>query len=126
MQFRENMALYIGSVVINVFEFERAKEFWTAALGYVVRTSDFDFVVLADPNRPWVNISLQLWPEPKQGRNRLHLDLYSDNQQSEVQRLESLGAVRLDWDYPPDADYIVMADLDGNEFCVIASTYFQD
>lgn len=86
-------------------EFERSKEFWAAALGYVVRTSDFDFVVLADPNRRWANVSLQLWPEPKQSRNRLHLDLYSDNQEAEVQRLESLGAVRLDWDYPSDADY---------------------
>ncbi len=122
------MAIYIGSIVINVFEFERAKEFWSAALGYVVvlRTCDDDFVVLTDPNRPWANVSLQLWPEPKQDRNRLHLDLYSDNQGEEVERLELLGAVRLDWEYPPDADYIVMADPDGNEFCVIDSPFPQD
>lgn len=120
------MALYIGSVVINVAEFERAKKFWAAALGYVARTSDDDLVVLTDPNRRWANVSLQRWPKSKQGRNRLHLDLYSDNQEVEVQRLEALGAVRLDWNYPPDADYIVMADPDGNEFCVIASPYAQD
>lgn len=120
------MSLYIGSIVINVCDLERDKAFWSAALGYVVRTNDEDFVVLTDPNRRWSNVSLQEWPEPKTTRNRLHLDFYSDNQQAEVARLESLDAVRLDWNYSPDADYIVMADPDGNEFCVIQSTYTQD
>lgn len=121
------MALYIGSIVINVFEFECAKEFWMAALDYTVRYADKDFVVLTDPNRRWANISLQQWPEAKQGRNRLHLDLYSDTPQDEVARLESLGAARLDWEYPPDADfYVVMADPDGNEFCVVTTSAIQD
>jgi catechol 2,3-dioxygenase-like lactoylglutathione lyase family enzyme len=120
------MALYIGTIVINVLEIERAKAFWTAALGYVVRDTEDDFVILTDPKRRWANISLQLWPEPKQSRNRVHLDLYSNNQMAEVQRLESLGAVKLKWDYPPDADYVVMADPDGNEFCIIDSAYSQD
>lgn len=120
------MALYVGSVVINVTDIEKATEFWAAALNYVMRSGDATFVVLTDPKRRWANVSLQLWEEPKQGRNRLHLDLYSDNQQAEVERLEALGAVRLKWEYPPGADYIVMADPDGNEFCVIASSYSQD
>ena len=120
------MALYIGSIVINVLEIERAIAFWTEALGYVMRDSGDEFVVLTDPTRRWANISLQLWPELKQSRNRVHLDLYSDNQMAEVQRLESLGAVKLDWDYPPDADYVVMADPDGNEFCIIDSSFPKD
>lgn len=113
------MALYIGSTVVNVADMERAMAFWTAALGYVERHTDLDFAVLTDPNRRWSNLSLQLSIEPKRGRNRLHLDLYADDQQAEVERLESLGARRLPWDYSPDADYVVMADPDGNEFCVI-------
>lgn len=122
------MSLYIGSVVINVGDLARAQRFWTAALGYVARDAEPDegFVVLTDPHRRWANVSLQRWPEPKASRNRLHLDLYSDDQEGEVRRLEALGAVQLPWDYAPDADHVVMADPEGNEFCVIASTFTQD
>ena len=120
------MALYVGSVVMSVSDLERAKAFWMAALGYVVRESKKDFVVLIDPNRRWSNISLQSRPGLVHRGSRVHLDLYSDDQMAEVQRLESLGAVQLDWDYPPDADYVVMSDPEGNEFCIIDSRYSQD
>ena len=120
------MTLYIGSTVVNVAEIDRATAFWTAVLGYVVRYSCPTFAVLTDPRRRWSNLSLQLSDEPKRGRNRLHLDLYADDQQAEVARLESLGATRPPWEYAPDADYVVMADPDGNEFCVIASVLRQD
>jgi len=130
------MSLFIGSIVIQVADVQRATDFWKAALGYAVREEDeddefydedeLDFQVLTDPERRWANISLQLQAEPKEGRNRLHLDLYSDDQEAEVTRLEELGAVQLAWDYDPDDDFIVMADPDGNEFCVIASEYMQE
>ena len=84
------------------------------------------FVVLTDPRRRWSNVSLQQSDAPKSGRNRLHLDLYAQDQLAEVARLESLGATRLPWENPPDADYIVLADPDGNEFCVIDSPYSQE
>ena len=120
------MTLYVGSTVLNVTDLNRATAFWTAALGYVVRDGDSTFVVLTDPRRRWSNVSLQRTDAPKTGRNRLHLDLYADDQRAEVTRLESLGATRVPWEYPPDADFIVMADPDGNEFCVIASPYRQE
>jgi catechol 2,3-dioxygenase-like lactoylglutathione lyase family enzyme len=115
------MSLYVGSTVLNVSDIERAIAFWTAALGYVVRDPGHDpsFAVLTDPRRPWSNVSVQQSEQPKSGTNRVHLDLYADDQQAEVARLESLGAKRLPWDYGPGADYVVMADPDGNEFCVI-------
>nr|WP_246654634.1 VOC family protein [Rhizobium laguerreae] len=50
---------------------------------------------------------------------RHHLDLYASDQQAEVERLLSLGAQRVDWRYPEGADYIVLADPDGNRFCVV-------
>ena len=130
-KFKTKMALYIGSIVIPVSNIERAKNFWQAALGYAPREADLkddntDFVVLSNPNRRWANISLQLWPEPKISRNRLHLDLYSDNQAQEVEQLEVLGAVRLNWHYEPGDDFVVMADPDGNEFCVVNSPFTQD
>jgi catechol 2,3-dioxygenase-like lactoylglutathione lyase family enzyme len=115
------MSLYIGSTVVNVADLDRAIAFWTAALGYAVRDAAHapTFAVLSDPERAWSNLSVQLSDEPKAGRNRLHLDLYAGDQAGEVARLESLGARRIPWDYAADADYVVMADPDGNEFCVI-------
>jgi hypothetical protein len=57
---------------------------------------------------------------PKPHRNRLHLDLYADDQAAEVARLEALGARQPEsWPYPPDADFVVLLDPDDNEFCVI-------
>jgi hypothetical protein len=50
---------------------------------------------------------------------RHHLDLYASNQVAEVKRLIDLGAERVDWRYPDGADYIVLADHDGNRFCVV-------
>jgi catechol 2,3-dioxygenase-like lactoylglutathione lyase family enzyme len=101
-------------------------DFWTAALGYVVRDADETFAVLTDPHRRWSNVSLQLTDSPKAGINRLHLDLYTGDREGEVARLEILGAARIPWSYGPDDDYVVMADPDGNEFCVIQSPYTQD
>ena len=58
-------------------------------------------------------------PEPKTGKNRVHLDLLppGDDQQAEVARLTGLGA-RVAGGQPPDAGWIIMADPEGNEFCL--------
>ncbi|MBA2518816.1 MAG: VOC family protein [Chloroflexia bacterium] len=120
------MGLYVGSTVINTADLDRAITFWTAALGYVVRDGDPTFAVLTDPRRRWSNVSLQRSDEPKRGRNRLHLDLYTADQAGEVARLEGLGAGRLPWEYEAGHDHIVLADPDGNEFCVIQSPFTQE
>src|SRR5262245_40237454 len=95
------MSLYIGSIVVNVTDFPRAVAFWSAALGYVARgrddanvDPDSGWVVLTDPRRRWANLSLNLHPLPRPERNRLHLDLYTQDQAAEVARLEALGATR--------------------------------
>src|SRR5262249_45056638 len=119
------MTLYVGSTVLNVADLDRATAFWTAALGYVVRNASSTFVVLTDPRRRWSNVSLQRSEAPKVGRNRLHLALYADDKREAVALLDILGSARLPCQSAPHADYIVMADPDGNEFCVIASPYRQ-
>jgi catechol 2,3-dioxygenase-like lactoylglutathione lyase family enzyme len=127
------VSLYIGSIVVKVADFPRAAAFWAGALGYVVRgrsdaavDPESGWVVLTDPRRRWANLSLQLSPELKQGRNRLHLDLYTQDRETEVARLEALGATRLPWHYDPGDDFVVLADPDGNEFCVIQSSFTQE
>lgn len=119
------MGLYVGSTVINAADMERAIAFWAGALGYVVRNSDATFAVLTDPGRRWSNVSIQRSDEPKSGRNRVHLDLYTSDRSGEVARLERLGARQVPWEYEKGHDHIVMADPDGNEFCVIQSPFAQ-
>lgn len=117
------MSIRIGSTVLNVTDITRAVSFWTAAIGYVRRdpeSTDATFVVLCDPEQQRSNLSLQITETPKSGLNRVHLDLYADDREAEVARLEGLGATRVEpWSYEADDDHIVMADPDGNEFCVV-------
>ena len=61
---------------------------------------------------------LQRVPEPKQGKARIHFDLRVDDVEAEVQRLEGLGARRIDIGQSDDVAWVPMADPEGNEFCV--------
>lgn len=114
--------LHLATVVVNVQDMERAVRFWTAALGYRRREADWDaeFQMLVDPRGRHLPVSLQLAGAPPREPVRLHLDLYTDAQAAQVERLVALGATRVDeWPYPDDADFVVLRDPDGNEFCVI-------
>ena len=113
--------LRIGSIVLRVDDLERQAEFWEAALGYVRReeTSN-DFVLLRPGDGVGPNLSLDLAPSKAQVPPRIHLDLYAEDQAGEVERLKALGATEVHWDKrPPDADYVILADPEGNRFCVI-------
>jgi predicted enzyme related to lactoylglutathione lyase len=51
---------------------------------------------------------------------RIHLDLYAEDQAAEIERLKALGATEVHWGkLPPDADYVILADPEGNRFCVV-------
>ena len=58
-------------------------------------------------------------PEAKSLKNRLHIDLRPDDQQAEVSRLEALGAVRVSVGQTAEVTWVVLADPEGNEFCVL-------
>jgi catechol 2,3-dioxygenase-like lactoylglutathione lyase family enzyme len=115
------MGTKIGSIVIRCHEFEKMSAFWQAALGYVPREPASEgWVVLRDPQGNGPNLSLDRVPEKRTGkRSHLHLDLYTDDQPAEVERLVKAGARRYPWRYPPGADYVVLEDPDGNLFCVV-------
>ena len=101
----------IGSVVMNAGDVRRAGRFWAAALGYqAVDRGDCVAVRGGGPS---------LWFDRD---DRMHLDLRvasAAEQQAEVERLIGLGATRVDWDYPDQADFVVLADTEGNLFCVV-------
>ncbi len=118
--------LSIGTTVLGVADFARALEFWTKALDYVprdeVRPGD-DFAVLIPKSGEGARLAIDLSESPVQEHPRVHLDLYAGDavdQAAEVARLITLGASRVEWDlYPDECDFIVMADTEGNRFCVI-------
>lgn len=113
--------LRVGSIVIRVDDVDRQKRFWTAALNYVAREGDAeDFALLRPRDGQGPNVSLDRVRSTLQIPPRIHLDLYAEDQAAEVERLKSLGATEIHWDRrPADADYIIMADPEGNRFCVI-------
>lgn len=118
--------LRVGTVVVGVGDLQRAVTFWTRALGYVPEREidvDDDFAILVPAAGHGAHIALGVSETPVPLHPRIHLDLYAGDaadQASEVERLVALGAVRVDWDrYPDDPDFVVLADPDGNRFCVI-------
>ena len=113
--------LTIGSIVIRVDDLPRQLAFWTAALDCVPREGeDDDFALLRPRHGKGPNVSLDRVRSTLQIPPRIHLDLYADDQAAEVRRLVKLGASEVHWDKrPPDADYVILADPEGNRFCVI-------
>jgi len=113
------MAIRLGSIVINCSNMELMTSFWSEALGLIPSSSDpdDDFRVLRGQH---VNLSLQLANTPVSARDQMHLDLYTDDQAGEVERLVRIGAMVVRHNRDPEDDYVVMTDPEGNEFCVAA------
>ena len=113
--------LRVGSIVLRVDDLQRQTEFWAAALDYVPREDDSDdFVLLHPRDGVGPNLSLDQHHSAIQVPPRIHLDLYAQDQAGEVERLIALGATEVHWDKrPPDADYVILADPEGNRFCVV-------
>jgi predicted enzyme related to lactoylglutathione lyase len=113
--------LKVGSIVIRVDDLEAQKAFWSAALDYIPREGDDDtFALLRPRSGVGPNVSLDRVRAPLQVPPKIHLDLYAEDQKAEVERLKALGATEIHWDKrPADADYVILADPEGNRFCVI-------
>jgi predicted enzyme related to lactoylglutathione lyase len=113
------MAIRLGSTVINCADIETMTAFWSQALELRPSSTDpgDDFRVLRGDR---VNLSLQVAATPVTARDQMHLDLYTDDQTGELERLTALGASYIRPSQDPSDDYVVMADPEGNEFCVCA------
>jgi catechol 2,3-dioxygenase-like lactoylglutathione lyase family enzyme len=117
--------LNIGVVVVGVTDVPRAAEFWCRVLGYERREDGFGgwSMVLVPPDGAGTKIALQRSETTPQDHPRLHLDLHvadAAEQAAQVARLALLGAEQVEWDsYPDDPDFVVLADPDGNRFCIV-------
>jgi predicted enzyme related to lactoylglutathione lyase len=118
------MSLRWQCVCVDTTDPARLAPFWEAALGWR-RTHDTpDEVVLEPPEGSAADgVSPDLLflrvPEEKTTKNRLHIDLRPDDQAAEVARLEGLGARRVSVGQGTDVSWVVLADPDGNELCVL-------
>ncbi|MEV4002715.1 VOC family protein [Actinomadura sp. NPDC049753] len=117
--------LRLGFPVIGVTDIPRAVSFWTSALD-LVPVSEWEspgWRTLEHADGSGRALGLMCSSSPVEAHPRIHLDLLTDTadeQEAEVERLVELGATRVDWDlYPPDPDFVVLADPDGNIFCVV-------
>ena len=118
--FMHKVNVRIGSLVIDVKDFERMRVFWQNALGYNEgRPSEpgdpFPAAILNDPTGRGPNVTVDRM-EPYRGA--LHLDLYTDDYDGEVRRLVSLGAT-VYRAREPGEDFTVLADPEGNLFCLV-------
>jgi predicted enzyme related to lactoylglutathione lyase len=124
------MPVTVSNLCLDVVDAERLATFWSAALGWQ-RATDED-VDPDDDSEIWLEpgpdspdagrvtpLLLLKVPEPHATKNRLHLDLRPDDQAAEVARLEELGATKVDIGQGPDVTWVVLADPEGNEFCVL-------
>ena len=92
--------LRIGSTVLGVENLTRAIDFWTSAIGYVLREAPDDdtWATLISPHAAGSQLALMKSATAVQAHPRVHLDLYADNRESEIARLIELGASRVEWD----------------------------
>jgi catechol 2,3-dioxygenase-like lactoylglutathione lyase family enzyme len=112
--------LRIECITIDCHDLEGVAAFWQQALGYRrVYEDDAEVALGATDQSTTTDLLILRVPDRKQAKNRLHLDLRPDDQAAEVARLESLGARRVDIGQGGQESWVVMADPEGNEFCVL-------
>jgi predicted enzyme related to lactoylglutathione lyase len=116
----------ITEVCLDVRDPDRLAQFWSQVLGWQIGERDEDEVVLVPPDGAlpvMPTLLLIRVPEDKVVKNRMHLDVNATDSDAaaEVERIVGLGATRVDIGQG-DVSWTVLADPEGNEFCVLAST----
>jgi catechol-2,3-dioxygenase len=112
------MTSRIAQWTLDVQDVTRMATFWSQALGYRVDAGDDGSAKLYPPDGG-LTVWLQASAGPKSGKNRNHPDLVADDPAAEVERLITLGARRADVGQRGDETFTVLADPEGNEFCVL-------
>lgn len=118
------MSIRIQCLCIDTRDPALLAAFWAQALGWRQTHAEDDEVVLEPPagskeDGVVPDLLFLRVPEPKAGKNRLHIDLRPEDQAAEVARLEALGATRVDVGQGPESTWVGMADPEGNEFDVL-------
>lgn len=116
----------VAHFVIDVGDLDQGTAFWSAALGAIEEpinpASSEVYRRLRLPDSE-IRVLLQLTADRKFGKERMHLDLETDEVEVEVRRLETLGAIRWNHQCERGFDFWIMQDPWGNEFCVIQTEF---
>jgi Glyoxalase-like domain len=118
------MGLWIDWLLVDSEEPDKLADFWCRALGYEITyrsdegETEREVTIESVDRKGWRILFVEVHDERKV-KNRLHLDLRPDDQEAEVARLEELGAKRVDIGQGPEVTWVVMADPEGNEFCIL-------
>jgi predicted enzyme related to lactoylglutathione lyase len=107
-------------LVLDCHDPEALAPFWATALDYVTLGAVENYVLLVPDARPGPKLLLQRVPEDKSGKNRMHLDIEVADIEVLATRLEGIGAQRIRSDVVTEhgSNWILMADPEGNEFCI--------
>ncbi|MBV9253540.1 MAG: VOC family protein, partial [Actinobacteria bacterium] len=114
--------LHLVALCIDANDPVRLAQFWARALRWEVGETEDGVVSLVPTDGTRFRIDLAPVPEPKVGKNPIHLDLTTatiDDQRGSVDELLALGARHVDVGQGADEPHVVLADPEGNEFCVI-------
>jgi hypothetical protein len=116
------MTSRIAVIAIDAVQPRPIAEFWMAVLGWHIIEEEAGVIGIGPPDGAWPTIDVCTVPERKTVKNRLHLDLRADGRtaEEEIGRLIALGARQVDVGQPADASWTVLADPEGNEFCVLS------
>jgi predicted enzyme related to lactoylglutathione lyase len=113
------MALTLGYVTMDCADGAALASFWAEALGWSITYQADDGAVLKGTVDGAPGLFLQVVPEPKAGKNRVHLDFGAQALETDLERLVGLGATILSTSATPSGGRsAVLADPEGNEFCV--------
>ena len=119
------MTLRLAALSIDAHDPERLAEFWGAFLDRERTTYDDGVPTLAPVQEPWLELRFPEATDIKTARNLMHLEVVGqrgETQDDVVARALALGASHVDVGQLPEEDHVVLADPEGNEFCVIEST----
>ncbi len=118
------MVSRIAVTAIDAIDLEAVATFWAAVLGWGERDRDDAVISIGPADDPLTGLDVVRVPERKTVKNRLHFDLRADGSatDAELERLLGLGARRVDVGQGPDVSWVVLADPEGNEFCLLSRT----
>lgn len=113
------MAIRWEALTIDTGDPAALSQWWARTLGWAVVDWLPAGIEVRAPGQPSPSLFFIGVPEAKERKNRLHLDLYADDQGTTIAELVARGATRADIGQPADAECVVMRDPEGNEFCLL-------
>lgn len=120
--YRGAMPSQLATIAIDAVLPKVVSDFWCAVLDWQVVEEDNEVISIAPRDKTWPTIDVIAVPEGKTVKNRLHFDLRADGVSTaeELERLLALGARRTDVGQGPGVSWVVLADPEDNEFCLLS------